>query len=165
MSLAGIIVVIGKGVIQQIGSPQDVYRYPANLFVATFIGQSNLLPARRTGERQLTLFGQTMTRQDLPVTLPIGAAFTLSLRPEELLPRGAEAGEPALTADIEFIRDMGGSLELRLNCAGMPVIATVAAAPWRHLRVGEAIPLTFAATAGVISHEGEHDDAPAPTAV
>ena len=48
MTLATKIVVMKAGVIQQIGSPSDIYSYPANLFVADFMGSPamNLIPAK-----------------------------------------------------------------------------------------------------------------------
>jgi sn-glycerol 3-phosphate transport system ATP-binding protein len=42
MSMADMIVVMNKGRIQQVGSPQDVYRTPANLFVASFVGEGGM---------------------------------------------------------------------------------------------------------------------------
>lgn len=43
LSMSDTIVVINKGVIQQIGSPQDIYNEPQNAFVADFIGESNII--------------------------------------------------------------------------------------------------------------------------
>ncbi|MEM4965261.1 MAG: hypothetical protein QXS45_00580 [Sulfolobales archaeon] len=43
MSLADRIAVIYKGVIQQVGKPREIYEKPKNLFVASFIGDNNLL--------------------------------------------------------------------------------------------------------------------------
>ena len=43
LSMSDTVVVMDKGVIQQIGSPQDIYNEPRNAFVADFIGESNIL--------------------------------------------------------------------------------------------------------------------------
>jgi len=43
LSISDRIVVINEGVIQQIGTPREVYQYPDNIFVANFVGRSNLL--------------------------------------------------------------------------------------------------------------------------
>ena len=43
LSMSDTIVVMNKGVIQQMGSPEDIYNEPANAFVADFIGESNIL--------------------------------------------------------------------------------------------------------------------------
>ena len=47
MTLADRVVVMTNGRVQQIGSPQDLYRTPSNLFVASFIGQANFLEGQR----------------------------------------------------------------------------------------------------------------------
>ena len=44
LTMSDTIVVLKEGVIQQIGTPQDIYNEPANAFVADFIGESNILP-------------------------------------------------------------------------------------------------------------------------
>jgi len=49
MTLADRIAVMNKGRILQIGAPEEIYNYPANLFVATFIGRSNLIRGRIEG--------------------------------------------------------------------------------------------------------------------
>jgi len=44
MSMSDRIIVMDKGIVQQIDSPQNVYQYPSNKFVADFIGMANFLP-------------------------------------------------------------------------------------------------------------------------
>ena len=44
------VVILNEGVIQQIGTPTDVYNEPANAFVADFIGESNILPGIMRGD-------------------------------------------------------------------------------------------------------------------
>src|SRR5699024_8166296 len=44
MAVSDRIAVMNQGVIQQVGTPKAIYQRPANLFVATFIGRSNILP-------------------------------------------------------------------------------------------------------------------------
>lgn len=45
LTMSDTVVVMNKGVIQQIGTPQDIYNEPKNSFVANFIGESNIFPA------------------------------------------------------------------------------------------------------------------------
>ena len=49
LSMADRIVVMNHGVIEQVGTPREVYRDPATPFVADFVGKINVLPARRPG--------------------------------------------------------------------------------------------------------------------
>lgn len=78
------IAVMNHGVIQQIGSPREIYRHPANAFVATFIGLSNLIEATARpveGSHEVTLPGGYTLR--LPLTIDAPTAVTASIRPEE----------------------------------------------------------------------------------
>jgi spermidine/putrescine transport system ATP-binding protein len=85
--------VMSAGKIQQIGSPRDIYTRPVNRFVASFIGETNFLPARiedgvavlATGDRvAVAVEGVQLADQ--------GRKVTLAIRPEQI--RLAEAGEP-----------------------------------------------------------------------
>ena len=49
MAVSDRIAVMNQGVIQQVGTPKAIYQRPANLFVATFIGRSNILPGDAEG--------------------------------------------------------------------------------------------------------------------
>jgi len=79
-------VVLDRGRIQQIGTPQQIYTHPANRMVATFLGNppTNILPATvtpagfRIGECELA------ASPELLASLRIGQAIDLGIRPEEL---------------------------------------------------------------------------------
>ncbi|MEM1401584.1 MAG: sn-glycerol-3-phosphate ABC transporter ATP-binding protein UgpC, partial [Pseudomonadota bacterium] len=82
MTLANRIVVMNEGLIEQIGTPEQLYRTPANLFVAGFIGspKMNFLPAT-SGQGALTIDGQG----DLPIDQQApaaGTALTAGIRPD-----------------------------------------------------------------------------------
>jgi multiple sugar transport system ATP-binding protein len=103
MTLASRIVVMKGGVIQQIGTPAEVYERPANLFVAGFLGAPaiNLVPAR-VGADGVTLDGA------LPLRLAAGRAaagqaLVLGVRPEHL--RLQDDGR--WRATVELVEPMG----------------------------------------------------------
>ena len=103
MTLASRIVVMKGGVIQQIGTPAEVYERPANLFVAGFLGAPaiNLVPAR-VGADGVTLDGA------LPLRLAAGRAaagqaVVLGVRPEHL--RLQDDGR--WRATVELVEPMG----------------------------------------------------------
>ena len=89
MTLADKIVVLNGGKIQQIASPQDIYTYPANRMVATFLGSPpmNILPVTYTKGNFL------LHKQSLPVKANMeeklqpheGQAFDLGIRPEHIV--------------------------------------------------------------------------------
>ncbi|RAI03948.1 polyamine ABC transporter ATP-binding protein [Acuticoccus sediminis] len=113
MTLADRIVVMKSGVVQQVGPPLEVYRQPANAFVADFIGQTNLFDVVHT-ERGPTIGG-------VPVALPLSAdALRISVRPEAITV--TSTGQGGIPADVVFVRDLGAQVEARLVCAAGEVI-------------------------------------------
>ena len=67
MTLAGRIVIMNKGIVQQVGSPIEVYRKPANLFVAGFIGS----PTMNFMHGTLKLEGEALTEMAPLYTVPV----------------------------------------------------------------------------------------------
>ncbi|WP_062017893.1 ABC transporter ATP-binding protein [Aureimonas sp. AU4] len=116
MTMADQVVVMQNGRVLQMDRPIEVYRRPATPFVADFLGQTNLIEARReSGGARLASGGL------LPgVALP-GATALLSVRPEDviLLPEG----EGPIAATVEFVRDMGSAIEIYLRAGETRIIA------------------------------------------
>src|SRR3954452_4336543 len=81
MSLANRIAVLNKGELQQIGTPDEVYDHPANVFVAEFIGSPpmNLLPGTRDGADVVVAGGW---RMPAPKLNGASGEVTVGLRPE-----------------------------------------------------------------------------------
>ena len=140
MVMADSVVVMAAGRLQQQGAPQDVYRRPANRFVASFIGQSNLFDAEIADSGHVHIGGRLIAVKDTPPELEAGAKTALSIRPENVrLHRGGANVANALPGQVIFIRDVGGSIEVRVACAGIEVIATTTPADWAGLNPGEAV--------------------------
>jgi ABC-type sugar transport system ATPase subunit len=82
MTMSDLVVIMNEGVVQQIGTPEEVYRSPANLFVAGFIGTPpmNLVPAQ-AANGMLTVAGTP-----LPVDLPPGvpSELVVGIRPQDV---------------------------------------------------------------------------------
>lgn len=80
MTMSDRIVVINHGLIQQVGSPTEIYRNPANQFVADFVGKINFMKAR--SERGiLTITG---TNQTVDYSGPLTGNVVLGIRPENV---------------------------------------------------------------------------------
>ncbi len=87
LSIADRMVVLNKGRIQQLGTPQQVYRQPNNRFVAEFIGESNFIDGEITAiETELivlkTAVGTIVSSQKPTHELKLNQKVTLSIRPE-----------------------------------------------------------------------------------
>jgi putative spermidine/putrescine transport system ATP-binding protein len=134
MTLADSIVVMADGVVQQIGSPSDIYRRPANRFVAGFIGQCNLMEAEVLDSRHLSVWGKVVEVGAVPDGLAKGAPVTFSIRPEELriLP-GSHAGPDVLPGRVSFVREIGERVELRIDCNGREILGAASPADWAAL--------------------------------
>ena len=104
LSVADRIVVMNQGVIEQVGTPLQVYREPANAFVADFVGRINALPARLADGGGLQIGD---LRFDGHHDGAVGREVTVYLRPEDVLARPIAAGEAhvfeASITQIEFL--------------------------------------------------------------
>ena len=64
LTMSDTIIVMKDGVIQQIGTPTDIYNEPRNAYVADFIGESNILPGTMRRDYEVTFAGRTITCVD-----------------------------------------------------------------------------------------------------
>ena len=112
MTLADRIVVLRGGQVEQIGTPQQLYERPANLFVAGFIGspRMNMLAAQSDGSH----LHHPALERPLAVAAPAGPV-TLGVRPEHLILGG---GESALLLKGEFAEHLGGSSQVYAQAPG-----------------------------------------------
>jgi spermidine/putrescine transport system ATP-binding protein len=96
LTMSDRIAVMSEGVIEQIGTPEEIYHHPSSLFVAGFIGSANLLPgtvsAHDGEEAVVDLVGGATVRAAASEPATIGAQVSLMLRPERLQVAPAGAG-------------------------------------------------------------------------
>ncbi|MEY3475208.1 MAG: hypothetical protein RL087_1666 [Pseudomonadota bacterium] len=105
LSVADRIVVMNHGVIEQVGTPQQVYREPASPFVADFVGRINVLPARTEAGGAVRI-GPTVF--DSGHSLPAGREVKVYLRPEDVLARPSAPGDRnVFDATIEKVEFLG----------------------------------------------------------
>ncbi|MBP5492408.1 MAG: ABC transporter ATP-binding protein [Clostridiales bacterium] len=64
LTMSDTIIVMKDGVIQQIGTPTDIYNEPKNAYVADFIGESNIIPGTMKKSLEVTILGKTFTCVD-----------------------------------------------------------------------------------------------------
>lgn len=106
LSLADRIAVMKDGVIQQLGTPYEIYDSPANVFVADFVGEPaiNLLPGTVETDAHARL--SPTVRIALPVPVATGRQVTVGIRPEDLTLTG-EDGLPARVIAHEPLLESG----------------------------------------------------------
>ena len=108
MAVSDRIAVMNAGVIQHIGTPKSIYQRPANLFVATFIGRSNVIKGKLIVENGKTyLEALSGYRAEIHTVRPEqqkNQDITMSVRPEEfLLDRDSTEGISAIVDDCVFL--------------------------------------------------------------
>jgi putative spermidine/putrescine transport system ATP-binding protein len=118
MTMADTVVVMNGGEIRQAASPIEIYRRPADTFVADFIGSTNLLEAEADGAGRVTVLGQPVAGISLG---PNVRKATLSIRPEDV--HLTAPGNGALSGTVTFVRDLGGTIETFVDVAGHQVVA------------------------------------------
>ncbi|MBM3569307.1 MAG: putative 2-aminoethylphosphonate ABC transporter ATP-binding protein [Alphaproteobacteria bacterium] len=105
LTMADRIVVMDHGVIEQVGSPVEIYRNPRTPFVADFVGRMNLLEAKVAGSGRVELGALSIAVADTAGLSP-GTGALLCFRPEDVQVRGIETGAAnaleVLIGDIEF---------------------------------------------------------------
>lgn len=101
------IAVMNGGVIQQIDTPKNIYQHPANTFVSTFIGLSNIMDGTvsyKNGKRYVTIGEYSFAMDNLNKDCTDGLAVKVSVRPEEfIMKKAAEEGIPAEVKSSVFL--------------------------------------------------------------
>ena len=108
MAVSDQIAVMNHGVIQQIGTPKLLYQRPRNLFVATFIGQTNVLEryiAVHNNEKCIDFGGLLLPMSNLADSVRAKQKVRVSVRPEEFVIVGAD--QPGIDATVEYSTFLG----------------------------------------------------------
>ncbi|MGZ8562087.1 MAG: ABC transporter ATP-binding protein [Candidatus Limnocylindria bacterium] len=148
MTMGDRIAVMKDGLLQQAGTPQELYLHPANLFVAGFIGSPSMNFVTVTtagqelmlGKAKLTLSGESARAA---ANRPAGSSLMVGFRPEHLhLANGA--GDQAVTfpATVDVVEYLGDEELIHLRAEGNEIVALMSSD--RKLQVGEEIPLAVA---------------------
>jgi multiple sugar transport system ATP-binding protein len=135
MTLADRIVVLNGGVIEQVGTPDDLYQRPDTIFVAGFIGSPtmNLIPATHAGAGARGTIvrlsgGQVIETAIAPDAIAPGSALTLGIRPEHL---GSDGVTNRLTGAVRMVESLGAVHHVHLAIDGLaePLVASLPSRP------------------------------------
>ena len=156
MTLGDRIVIMKDGVIQQIGTPQEVFDHPANLFVAGFIG----VPQMNFFDAELVKNGEEYAVSVGGVAMPLSAekqanlkrngvqpqTITLGVRPEHITLKGETSR--MLSGKVDVSEMMGSAIHLHVNVLGKDAIIIVQTMDLKDqsaLTMGKDISFTFPA--------------------
>ncbi|HSR79937.1 MAG TPA: ABC transporter ATP-binding protein, partial [Hyphomicrobiaceae bacterium] len=145
------VAVMEAGRIEQLGSPEDVYRQPASLFVARFMGTTNVLVgivAARDGERMDVRIATTTISLPALDDARDGDRLHLCVRPEALRivrnGEGTREGEIALAATITNCEFIGPLIRLDLALSdGSPLKLAMLDRPLHPAAVGDRLTVAF----------------------
>ena len=131
LSMSDRVAVMSHGEVQQIGTPEEIYRRPANRFVAEFVGRVNLLSgqvaATERGRIALELDGGRKLWIDTEQAPPASSALTLAVRPEALRVEPADTstlnGSNTLDARVHSVAFLGDHYQYELDASGLSLVA------------------------------------------
>jgi iron(III) transport system ATP-binding protein len=145
--MADRIVVMNHGVVEQVGTPVEVYTRPRSRFVARFVGQMNFISATVCDEAGRVRVGDTVLRYPARAPLVPGTAVTLAVRPEEVVVGMAASPDPnQLRTRVLSVQFLGPFTRLHLTLPEVPgtiLECDVAASAFADLQVAEGAELTL----------------------
>jgi len=151
MTLADKIVILNRGLIEQVGRPMDLYLNPANLFVAGFMGSPKMnflkIPSAKSDGKNVRLeapdFRQEHVILEAPnaPTIQGGKTFTLGIRPEHISVTQQGQGKGVL--EIEVVESLGDTTYLHGVTPGGNNI-TVSITGFHEFKHGDTIGFDFA---------------------
>jgi multiple sugar transport system ATP-binding protein len=167
MTLGDRIVIMKDGVVQQIGTPQEVFDHPANKFVAGFIGmpQMNFFDAElvMVGDKYAAELGgiqvvlsdekqENLKRNDVKPQ-----SITLGIRPEHIALLGTDG--PVLHGTVDVSEMMGSAIHLHVNVLGQDTVIIVqtmdiSGQAKESFEMGQSIAFTFG---GNMVHVFDHE--------
>lgn len=89
LTMSDKVVVMSDGMIQQIGTPEEIYNEPQTVFVADFIGESNIFDGKMTGRRRVHFCGADFECVD---DMALGSKVDVVVRPEDIIMTSPENG-------------------------------------------------------------------------
>jgi iron(III) transport system ATP-binding protein len=143
LTMADRIVVMNQGVIEQVGTPTEIYREPDTLFVADFIGEMNQVEGRVNGDNSVSIGELSFKSRshELGREAPVVAA----IRPEDIVPQGIgdyssgdSSAENSLEVEIEDMEFLGSFWRVSLKnreLGGANLVADLSINATRRLEV------------------------------
>ena len=133
MTMASRIVVMKDGIIQQVDTPQNLYNYPCNKFVAGFIGSPQMnfvnVKVEKDAAGSVLVFGDYRIPVNKPELLAyVGKEVIMGIRPEDIHAEEsflAISDASNIEAKVDLAEMMGSEIYLYLTCFGQKLVARV----------------------------------------
>ncbi|MEQ1515771.1 MAG: putative 2-aminoethylphosphonate ABC transporter ATP-binding protein [Usitatibacteraceae bacterium] len=123
LSMADRIVVMNHGVIEQVGSPMEIYREPETPFVVDFVGKANVLEGVVASRGKLKIGDRLL---DCAQCTEVGHSMRIYLRPEDIVARPISPEDAnVIDARIEKVEFLGSYCLVRVSAVDIPVPLTV----------------------------------------
>ncbi|MBN9259234.1 MAG: putative 2-aminoethylphosphonate ABC transporter ATP-binding protein [Hyphomicrobium sp.] len=117
LTMSDRIVVMSKGRIEQIGTPDEVYGKPASPFVADFVGRMNFIEGKLVDAASADCRGAVL-KLDSALTYAPGTPVTICLRPEDVVVRDTSGAANAFDVDVGVMEFMGNHFSTTLHVLG-----------------------------------------------
>jgi ABC-type Fe3+/spermidine/putrescine transport system ATPase subunit len=141
MSLSDRIAVMNGGQIEQVDTPWNLFNRPRTRFVASFIGQTNLLSGKVAGTA-VEFDGFAVELADAVAGLATGTDVTVSIRPQGLLLQAADAATSGTRVIVQSKKYLGDRWEYGVVPKGGQGLLKACAAPAAEYRIGSELSLT-----------------------
>jgi multiple sugar transport system ATP-binding protein len=146
MTMGDRIAVMRDGLLQQVGSPQDLYDHPQNIFVAGFIGSPsmNFATAKATEGQELMLGNARLDLTGKPARAaaerPKGTDLLIGFRPEHLeLVNGQEPDAMKFPATVDVVEYLGNEVLIHAQAEGHEIVALLPSD--KELKIGDQVEL------------------------
>lgn len=156
LSMSDRIAVINRGVLEQLGSPVDLYETPATQFVASFIGSTNILNGKVVRTEDAYLYadlGDAKIKVENTHRAEVGQSVAISVRPERIEvteQTRSNMDDNLVQCSILHRIYLGGSIRYitKLQCGDEVVVEVPATNQFSNLRGGDRVYLKWAADDG-----------------
>ena len=127
LSMADRMAIMQDGVVIQVGTPREVYQFPKNAFVASFVGETNFISGKvqhtSNGSAAIETAIGTLHSETVYHDLNEGTSVQCSIRPEALIVDDTNRAENTITAKITAVNYLGRIEEYQLVAADVPLKA------------------------------------------
>ena len=119
LSMSDRVVVMNEGRVEQVGTPFEIYSYPHNRFVASFVGTLNVVDATVIDPEhgRIAVDGQEITTAKGVIDARAGDVRSIALRPEAIVLNGGSEGANTMRGQIDDVNFLGAIVRIRVRFA------------------------------------------------